>query len=164
MVASSVARIYLQPAGLCLSEEPLVVETVLGSCVAVTLWDPVTGAAAVSHCVYPAPAGQPEAETSRYVSLCVPRMIEWMRRQGAGPERLQAKLFGGANGFVPERGGRTRPVGLLNVEEAARRLEAAGLRILASQTGGRQGRKLVFSTLTGEAWVKLLGSMAGGKR
>ncbi len=157
MTCLPVRQVYLQPAGLCLADEPAVIQTVLGSCISVTLWDPVTRLAAVSHCVYPEPHRTgPAGEDARFVTLCIPRMLDWMAGRGVTARRLETKLFGGA-ACIGWGGTWERSIGRLNVEAAERCLAAAGLTVKAAWTGGSEGRKLVFSTLTGEAWVKRLG-------
>ena len=49
-----------------------------------------------------------------------------------------------------------QPLGLRNVAAARRLLVEAGIPILAEDIGGRRGRKVVFNTESGEAWVKTL--------
>lgn len=157
MTPGPAKHVYLQPAKLCLANEPLMIQTVLGSCVSVTLWDPLTRLAAVSHCVLPEPPKtSPDGKDTHFVTLCIPRMLDWMARQGVPARRLETKLFGGA-ASIGWGGSWERSVGRLNVLAAERCLAVAGLTVTAASTGGSQGRKLIFSTLTGQAWVKQLG-------
>jgi chemotaxis protein CheD len=76
--------------------------------------------------------------------------------QGARPARLRAKLFGGA---VLSAAVASDSIGARNVEAARRLLSQAAIPVLAEDVGGRHGRKLVFETHTGRAWVRALQSL-----
>ncbi len=150
MLPQTVRRVYLQPGELHLAGEPAVVSTVLGSCVALTIWDPVSHSAAVSHCVLPG-CGRPGEERApgRYVRCCVPRMLSWFDRRKIQRDRLKIQLIGGATGlFQP---GAT--VGEQNVAAAIEAVSHAGLDIRDRFVGGRNGRKLVFHSASGEARI-----------
>lgn len=155
MISPPIERIYLQPGELYLGEGPAVISTVLGSCIAVTMWDPSTGCAAVSHCVLPG-SERPDEERSpdRYVSHCIPRMLAWFSRRGIPLERLAVRLIGGAAGTFQTG----RSVGQQNTEAALRILRGKGIRLSSRGTGGIYGRKLVFDSSSGTARVTSLGT------
>jgi chemotaxis protein CheD len=69
-------------------------------------------------------------------------------------------MFGGADTLNtnPERQGISAPVGRLNVMKARAVLEARGLKVLVTDVGGSQGRKIFFYTHTGEVLLKRLSS------
>ena len=69
-------RFFPTPGAVRFSTSPERVETILGSCVSVTLRDPVSGLAAISHCVLPdSPAGVAEADRFRYCDTAIPAKI-----------------------------------------------------------------------------------------
>jgi chemotaxis protein CheD len=153
-VTDSVERekLYLYPGQMAVSTEPTVVTTILGSCVSVCLWDPSSGLGGVNHFLLPLWAENVEDEL-RFGSRAVPRLVEALRRQGATASRLQAKVFGGAsilNGSGAER------LGTKNVAIARECLDRAGIPIVASDVLGERGRKLLFHTDDGTAFVKQL--------
>ena len=88
-------RIYLYPGQLSASADPAEITTLLGSCVAVALFDPKTQMGGLNHYLLPeAPAG--EETNPRYGSAAIALLRESLRQLGASPQRLQAKIYGGS--------------------------------------------------------------------
>jgi len=136
--------IYLHPGELIATREPAAVKTILGSCIAVCLWDGDRGIGGMNHFVMPRGA-QSAATPGRFGFYAVPALIDAMVREGAHLSRLQAKLFGGATmlaAAVPRAG----HVGAQNLAIAKELLEQAGIPIAGSDVGGARGRKIVFQT------------------
>lgn len=142
-----------------LTKTPTVVCTVLGSCVAVTFFQPKIGIGGIFHALLPDSAGysaEDAAQTCRFVSSSIQSLLLAVQRHGGRVKDLQVKVFGGAElfGFGSGLSSCNNSVGRKNVQVAIMELEKAGLRILASDVGGELGRKLYFLTSTGEIWVK----------
>jgi chemotaxis protein CheD len=78
---------------------------------------------------------------------------------GAARERLRAKLFGGA--CVLEALRASSALGARNVEVARERLAAEAIPVVAEDTGGDLGRKLIFDIQTGSAWIRAIGVDSG---
>lgn len=144
------AAVYLTPGQLFAAAEPTEVVTVLGSCVSVCLFDRTTAVGGVNH--FLVPVGPAQDPSPRYGDYAMEALLEALRTKGAHPAGLRAKVFGGA-GEV--RAGRPS-VGAKNVGLALRALAAAHVPVLASDVGGTAGRKIVFHTDVGAAWVRLL--------
>lgn len=146
-----------------LSKEPTLVCTVLGSCVAVSFFQPAIPLGGIFHALLPDAAEHETAggdkQPCRFVNHSIQRILSVVERQGGRRRDIQIKVFGGAElfGFT---GGRSSglssacSVGRKNVQMAIMELERAGLRIMASDVGGQTGRKLYFLSHTGEVWVK----------
>lgn len=155
--------VYLKPGEMFLPDRHAGrVLTVLGSCVAVALYDPERGMTSLCHGVYPRNAGRSPAADPRYVQDAIALMLDWYRRWGVSPAHLVAKLFGGA---VPVFG--TRPgqnvlgVGSSNVEAARQALSDHGVPLIAQDVGGRKGRRLVLDPSTGAVRLFRLPAMSG---
>ncbi len=148
------ASVFLHPGQLFVSADPAVVTTVLGSCVAVCLWDPATRVGGVNHYLLPHGAGDGTA-SPRFGSLAMPMLLERVLAQGGLRSRLEAKVFGGAcvTGGAPSPG---RHLGDENVERAVSFLRDVRIPVAARATGGARGRKVIFHTADGSAWVKEL--------
>jgi chemotaxis protein CheD len=145
--------VHLHPGQIYIASEPATVTTILGSCVAVCLWDPYARIAGINHFLLPSIPISP-ANDARYGNTAMQRLIDDIVARGASKPRLMAKIFGGANvmlAFVPKK-----PIGTLNVEVAREVLGRNGIEIVAEQTGGRRGRKLHFDTATGAVRIKEL--------
>ena len=81
-------------------------------------------------------------------------MIENVLAKGAHRPTLRAKLFGGA--CVLEAFRSQDPLGAQNVRVARERLQTEHIPIVAEDTGGDHGRKLLFELQTGDAWVRAI--------
>ena len=139
---------YLHPGQLFTASHAVLVTTVLGSCVSVCLWDPVARVGGMNHFLLP--KGIADA---RYGNAAMDKLIESMLGRGAFVARMVAKVFGGASVIEGFTGAR-QAIGAQNVETAKEFLERAAIPVRAEQTGGRRGRKLLFHTGTGAAYVK----------
>jgi chemotaxis protein CheD len=144
--------VYLHAGQIVVAAEPTAIATILGSCVAVCLWDPEARAGGVNHFLLP---HHVERERSpRFGNVAVPQLVEALVRAGARRGALVAKVFGGASVLGRMRQGRR--LGEENVALALRLLEEARIPVLDRDVGGERGRKLVFVSDEGTAWVKLL--------
>ena len=147
-------RVYLQPGQLYASAQPSAVTTVLGSCVAICLWDPVAGVGGMNHYLLPFFAGAGRG-TPRFGNVAMGQLLERLLAAGAVRGRLQAKVFGGAcvlEAFQARQG----HLGEKNASVAFRLLEELAIPLVSRDVGGRSGRKLIFHSDTGSAWVARL--------
>jgi chemotaxis receptor (MCP) glutamine deamidase CheD len=79
------------------SREPVVLSTILGSCVAVCLHDPGTGIGGMNHFLLPDGGDARDATSERYGVNAMEQLINALLRLGARRAGLVAKAFGGAN-------------------------------------------------------------------
>ncbi|TVM19369.1 chemotaxis protein CheD [Oceanidesulfovibrio indonesiensis] len=157
---------HLEPRQCFLSRKPTLVSTVLGSCVAITMFDSRTRIGGMAHAFlpdsrnYPDDAGYP----CKFVDTSIRHMLCVLRRLRVELPRLEVKLFGGGNSWNAEQtSARDAPsfgswasVGPRNVDAARAVITEHGLRIAAEEVGGSLGRKVLFLTHTGGVWVKKL--------
>jgi len=133
----------------------------LGSCVVVALYDPDARIAGLAHPLLPEPPGRQgpgkPARMLRYVSTAVPELIERMTDAGADPDRLYARLVGGARMFVTLLSGNGTPLGERNAEASRSVLASAGVPIRAEAVGGDRGRSVHFRADDGELRVTGIG-------
>lgn len=139
---------YLKPGYLFLGLKPHVIRTVLGSCVAVCLWDSNLGIGAMNHYIYPRMSNKGES-TVKYGNVAVATLIKMMEEAGSRPDDLDAQIFGG--GYPDEIKGSN--VGEENVRVARKILAQRGINVVSEDVGGTMGRKIIFDTDTGEAVV-----------
>jgi chemotaxis protein CheD len=146
-------QVYLHAGQLHAAAAPTSITTVLGSCVSVCLHDPVTRMGGMNHFLLP---HHVERERSpRFGNVAVPQLIEALVKAGATRSALVAKIFGGASVIgAMARGG--RHLGEENALLALRLLEEAHIPVLDQDVGGSRGRKLVFFSDEGTAWVRQL--------
>ncbi|SFE29382.1 chemotaxis protein CheD [Thermophagus xiamenensis] len=144
---------FLYPSTLFASREPYVVKTILGSCVAICLWDPVTKIGGINHYMLPTWNGN-DLASPKYGNIAIDKLLERMIFLGAKRENLKAKIFGGAE--LLESGANGTLIGERNIRVARLILEEKKIPVVASSTGGRKGRKILFFTDTGEVRHKFL--------
>lgn len=143
---------YLQPGFLHVARATTIT-TILGSCVAVCLWDATRRTGGMNHFLLP--RGPASAESAgRFGETAVPRLIERLIDAGARPGGLEAKIFGGA--CITAALQRQDHLGLKNVDIAVQILEQSGIAIVAMDVGGTRGRKVLFHTGDGTVLVKYL--------
>jgi len=153
---STFKAVYLQPGGVVATSRPTEVTTILGSCVAVCLWDEGLRVGGVNHFLLPTtPIGQPPS--GRHGSAAIPMLLRELERLGCQRQHLRAKVFGGAHLIGTPLSGGAPSLGGRNAELARRVLAEAGIAVLAEDVGGTLGRKLRFRTDTGTALIKMLG-------
>lgn len=153
-------KVFLQTGDCFLGVKPTLVNTVLGSCVAITLCSPQHGIGAICHAFLPSStdyAGHGrDPQVCRFVDTALENMLSSLVRLRIDPNELVVKVFGGASGIMTAGRGNLYDIGGRNVRAVREGLMARGLRISKADTGGTQGRKLLFLTHTGDVWVKRL--------
>jgi len=148
-------NVYLHPGQVFASGEGALVTTVLGSCVSVCLWDPASRVGGMNHYVLPRLVAS-DAASPRFADVAMRELVQQVLHHGARRATLEAKVFGGAC-LSPGPGGRGKPhLGEQNVSRALAVLQDERIRVVAADTGGGRGRKLMFSTDDGTVWLKAL--------
>jgi chemotaxis protein CheD len=146
-------QVYLHAGQLFAAASPTAISTVLGSCVAVCLHDPITKIGGMNHFLLPLHV---EREHSpRFGTVAVPALVEALVKAGASRGALVAKVFGGAS-VIGAMATRARRLGEENAILALRLLEEARIPVLDKDVGGSRGRKVVFFADEGTAWVRQL--------
>lgn len=144
--------LFLSPGQLTVQTRPMCIKTVVGSCVAVCLWDREACAGGLNHYLLARP-GLQESPDARFGSFAIPLLIDRMCRAGADPGRMEAAVVGGGH---PVQSLRDTRIGENNTAIALQVLAARGIRVARQDTGGGYGRKLLFDTGTGELVVRSL--------
>lgn len=144
-------KLYLHPGQFAASATPAVVTTILGSCVAVCLWDPRLRAGGMNHFVLPVSPGGPR--NPRFCKAAIEMLLERLTTLGCRSDRLQAKLFGGAN-RLELRAATVSGLGQQNVDNARAMLAELKIPIFAEDVGGTAARKLIFQTDDGVCLLK----------
>lgn len=154
IIAEERSKYYLQPGQIFASKESHAVTTILGSCVAVCLWDPELGIGGINHYLLPAYNGEVQPST-RFGDIAISELLSRLTRLGCDKRRLRAKLFGGACVLEAFRE-RKNHLGSQNVAIARELLATEAITVVRENVGGQRGRKLVFFTDDGSAWIKEL--------
>lgn len=148
---SELNKYFLLPGGIKVSKNPLEVTTLLGSCVAVCLWDQKLKIGGINHYMMPYWNGTGLA-SPKYGNIAIEKLIQSMLYMGSEKENIVAKVFGGA--MVLDANDNIFHIGERNIEILQRLLPEKGIKIVASSLGGKRGRKLIFNTETGLVKMK----------
>lgn len=126
------------------------ISTVLGSCVAVCLWDKVARKGGMNHFMLPLWNGE-GLVTPKYGNIAMEKLLRKLLFIGCHREHLIAKVFGGAN--VSGTGLEVFMIGDRNISLAFQMLEEFRIPVIANDTGGNVGRKIVMNTESGVVLV-----------
>ncbi len=125
------------------------VTTLLGSCVAACIRDVERGVGGLNHFLLPGEEGAAQ-RSARYGVYAMEVLINDILKRGGRKDRLEAKVFGGAN-VIDTRA--TDTVGARNAAFVRRYLESEGIPLVASDVGGERARRVFFFPATGRVSV-----------
>lgn len=143
---------FLYPGQLTAFAGKGVISTILGTCVSVCLWSRGAELGGMNHFLLPYRVGTADP-SPKYGHIATQTLIDQLLGLGAPRSSLAAKVFGGMNSTFHRANG---DLGQMNVQIALELLEQERIPVIAQDVGGPKGRKLVFETHTGRAWVKTL--------
>lgn len=150
---NNVAAHYLYPAELFAAPQPYVITTILGSCVAVCLYDNKVKIGGINHFMLPLWNGRGLA-SPRYGNIAIEKLIDRMINMGCSKKNLSAKVFGG--GEVLDTSISAFNIGSRNIQIAIDMLNEQGIPIIAKSTGGKKGRKIIYNSYTNEVQQKYI--------
>lgn len=157
------AQLSIGIADLVVSKPPAVLITLgLGSCIGLVMYDQISKIVGMVHIMLPdSREAKNIPKPGKFADTAVPLLLDEILKLGASKAQLRAKMAGGAQMFsMPGKESPMFSVGARNVEATTKMLAAAGVRLVASDTGGNKGRTVEFNTDTMKFTVKTLGSGA----
>lgn len=137
---------YLKQGELAIVTGDTKVFTILGSCVAVVLWDEHSKIGGVNHYLLPnwKQKGAPDV---RYGDVAITELHDKTIMSGAVKSRIKAKIYGGASLLKLDNAGFN--IGQRNIEIAHEKLRELNIPVKEEITGGTLGRKILFDPQTG---------------
>jgi len=130
--------------------------TGLGSCVGLTLYDPVAKIGGLAHVMLPSSsiAREGQLNLAKYADTALPVLLNKMMDMGAVQARMVAKMAGGAQMFSFAGAGDTMRIGPRNVESCKEGLQQMGIALIAEDTGENYGRTVELDCFTGKFTVR----------
>jgi chemotaxis protein CheD len=144
---------YLYPSAIYISRKPFYITTILGSCIAVCLWDKKLKFGGMNHYMLPFWNGLGLA-SPKYGNIAIEKLIERMLFNGSKKENLIAKVFGG--GEIIANQSELFNIGKRNIDIAKTILAEKNIPIIGSSVGGILGRKIWFNTENSEVILKYI--------
>lgn len=138
------------------------ISTLLGSCVAVCLYDDALPIAGMNHFLLP------KLTPNRYIDtvpndkhlagdVCLAALLDELLQRGAARHRLKAKAFGGGM-VIQAQAARAKPIGEMNVEFTKEWLARERIPLLASDFLGTFSRKVLLVPQNGDVYCKRMPS------
>lgn len=155
-----VPHIKLAPGEYATSNSTVLLSTILGSCVAVCLYDPLQKVIGMNHIMISHELLQKEPsvcypEDGKYGGCAMNLLIRDMLKKGAEFKQLRAKVFGGASLFKPYDTCTLKYcIGANNSQYAITYLKHNSIPIVTQSVGGNYGRLIQFYSTDFAVWVK----------
>jgi chemotaxis protein CheD len=148
----------LHPGQISVSADGQSIAIILGSCVAVCVWDPVNAVGGATHYMLPT-WDEKGVPSPRYGSVAISILLQKLLQAGAVRGQLRAKIFGGGCLFDSMRessANKEQHLGSRNVDIALEILAKAHIPVVSREVGGDRGQRIVFRTDTGASSTKFL--------
>lgn len=154
-------EVTLYIGGVHASADATLIKTLLGSCIAVCLYDPVAQVGGMNHFMLPH-GGADGLDPTRFGVHAMDTLIGAVIKVGGDRRRLVAKVFGGAHVLDIQGSGAAVPQ--QNIEFVHEFLARDGFVIVGEDVGGCQPRHVHFYSRSGRALVKKVASPAARER
>lgn len=130
----------------------------LGSCIGLTLYDPVAKVGGMVHYMLPDSTQlKNNTNIAKFGDTGIRELYNRMIRQGAAPRRMVAKIAGGAKMFEVSGLSNVGHVGERNAQQAKKMLRELSIPLVAEDTGLNYGRTVTLDCSTGEFFIKAVG-------
>jgi chemotaxis protein CheD len=140
--------------------EDVLVAYGLGSCLGISMIDPLTRIAGLIHAVLPGAAnGLPSSDSTshKYVDSGIEDLLAAVIKEGANKNRLIVRIVGGANMLVSPGMTNSFDIGTRNMETARKTLQRLNLKITAEEVGGHTGRTVHVYVADSRVTVRVIG-------
>lgn len=147
-------HLVLMPGQMHFGGPAATLRTLLGSCVAVTLWHPQRRIGGMCHYLLPSRtrrAGEPD--DGRYGDEALATMVQMLRQAGTDPADYQAHLYGGAD-TMPEGTNLRFNVGERNIEQGWSLIDRFGFQLQGVDVGEDVPRSVTLTLATGEVEMR----------
>jgi chemotaxis protein CheD len=148
--------ITIHPGEYFATKDDTIISTVLGSCVAVGLFDSQARAGGLNHFMLPGESGRIDlikSPNAKYGMYAMELLINDLMKLGAKKASLSAKVFGGGS-VLRFAGGGGYKIPANNIDFAFEYLREEGIPVIASDVGGKEPRKIFFFAQSGKVLLK----------
>ncbi len=145
----------IHPGELYASDRDEIIGTLLGSCVAVCLFDPTKGISGMNHFMLPGRITHMDIQkdrTAKYGITAINELLGEMKKLGARRNDMVAKIFGG--GEVLNNVIQSTTIPADNIRIAKVMMEMEDIQIAEQDVGSNFTRKLLMEVKTGKVYLK----------
>jgi chemotaxis protein CheD len=154
---ASPSLVKVKMAGLEIGRAPTVLETLLGSCVGVAIWDRRSKQGGLAHIVLPDSHGDSRLP-GKFADTAIAALRSQLIARGCSPASLTAKIAGGSTMFGKRS---ERDVGEKNHRAVTEHLRKHNIHLVAEHIGGDKGRIIQFSLEDGRLTVRIGRELVG---
>jgi chemotaxis protein CheD len=155
-----ILEIFLRPGEFYFGEGKTRIRTLLGSCVAITLWHPTRLIGGMSHYMLPKRLVHRKKDTTldgRYADEVMEMFMRQLRHSHSKPAEFEVKIFGGGRMFQPSAKA-VKPrahidISERNVQIGRELVSRYGFRFTAEDLGGNGHRNVMLDLWSGDVWV-----------
>lgn len=148
---TTAAKLHVQIGEVKIGRSGQVLEAILGSCIGLGFLLPKRGVYGLAHSLLAKSDAQSKrGGGGRHVDQAIETLLEQM--EVATDERRDLRVFlaGGANMTKPVGTDPSRLVGSVNADFARKTIREGRLRLVADETGGDHGRRVIIDCTTGD--------------
>ncbi|MEE8483129.1 MAG: response regulator [Nitrospinota bacterium] len=145
-------KIFVLPGEIAVSRQPAVIATLLGSCVAVCLYNINGKFGGMNH--FMLPTGERPEMRGKYGDWATDKLVETLLRLDPQINNYEAYLYGG--GAVVGHLSVGVGIGDKNIDMAISRMAHHGIPVKGQELGGTNGRKIFFDTSTGKVEMRMI--------
>lgn len=127
----------------------------LGSCIGITIYDPMIKLAGLLHIMLPEAGAQAGVSPFKFADSGIREMLRKMAVYGGAKQRYICKIAGGAQMF--ETTGSIGNIGQRNIQSVKNILASEQIRISAEDTGKNYARTMLIDVATGEVRIRMMG-------
>lgn len=147
-------NLMLMPGELSFGGNALRMRTLLGSCVAITVWHPERHIGGMCHYLLPSRRRLADAPLEgRFGDEALELLVRAMRRSGANPGEFQAHLYGGAD-TMPDHAETKFNIGERNIEAGWTMIDAYGFSLCGVDVGDNVPRTVTLHLPSGEVEMR----------
>ena len=162
--------IFLKPGDFHFGDQETRISTLLGSCVAITLWHPKKLIGGMCHYMLPSNPFRtdPLQLNGKYAEDAMKMFLQEIKAAGTLPSEYQTKIFGGGHMFshiintphcTPSyrqciESSSCKNIACKNALIAPYLLQKNGFTITNHDLGGTQHRKVIFELWSGDVWLR----------
>ncbi len=148
--------VTIHPGEYFATRNDTIISTVLGSCIAVALFDPGAGVGGLNHFMLPGELGRDDfvrSPNAKYGMFAIELLVNELMKLGIAKRDIRAKVFGGGAVLRFADGGMTK-IPQSNIDFTFEYLRKESIAVLASDVGGREPRKIFLFPRTGKVLLK----------
>jgi len=153
---------FLLPGEYHVTKKQMSIDTLLGSCVSVCLYNSRNGFAAMNHFLLDRPTDEQTTDIGRYGITSTDQIISTLMSVDDNPFNYRAQIFGGA--AVVDALTDSRNIGGRNMLVAQEVLDSYHIHVIKKDVGGTRGRRIKFDTASNTVHCRYTGQTEEAKR